>query len=67
MIGLVVFDSIGKKVGVVKRIIRENNTNNFSGIEIKGGALKKRQIVLKSAIEEINHTIMLNKRLEKRD
>lgn len=63
MIGLTVFDSAGKKIGIVKEVVRQNNSNSFTGIEVKGSVLRKKKTIPKSEIDEIKHTIMLNKEI----
>lgn len=45
MLGKIVFDSEGKIVGRVKRVIRKNNSNAFDSIVIKKGLFSKEKTI----------------------
>ena len=61
LIGKVVFDKDGKRVGRVKKIVRTSTANNFKEIIVKRNNFSKAKHIKKGDMEVIAKNIILNK------
>lgn len=62
--GKLVFDSTGRKVGTVKKINRDDTTNKFKSIEVKGKIYKRKAIIKASQIATMQKNIILKSKYE---
>ena len=61
LVGKLVFDKDGKKIGKVIQIIRKTNINEFSEAIVKKGAFSRIQRISKSDMAVIDKNIILKK------
>lgn len=59
LIGLPVFDKAGKKIGRVRRVIRQDDRNSFTSIAVKPGLLRRVIEIDVSDIKTISQHIIL--------
>lgn len=60
MVGMPVYDARGEKVGEVKAVDRNRESNTLKAIEVSRGWFKKALIVPKAAIRRLGNGVMLN-------
>lgn len=61
LIGKIVFDSDGKRVGRIKELVRAGTANDFTDLMVSRGAFRKAQKVPKSDMQVVGKNIILNK------
>ena len=63
--GRSVYDSSGRNLGKVRKVLRDNNKNDFRSIVVKGKFFSKPILVEKSSIDIMKKNIILNVEYEK--
>lgn len=61
LVGKIVFDKDGKKIGKVKKVVRKDNSNDFTELIVKGSIFRKSLHIPKKKIETMDKNIILKK------